>query len=103
MKLMVCVVQNRYRDVLEEGLKEEGYRMTELASSGGFLRRGSTTFLIGIKDADIENLKQKMKEICLAYEKKKGKSKEPSSRYISFLIHAKDALPLVRQGEEPGK
>ncbi|RKL66119.1 transcriptional regulator [Salipaludibacillus neizhouensis] len=101
MKLMVCVVQNYYRVVLEEGLKENGYRMTELASSGGFLKRGNTTFLIGIKDTDIENLKERMKEICLAYEKKKGKSKGPSSRYISFLIQAKDALPLMQQEKNP--
>ncbi|WP_280770122.1 cyclic-di-AMP receptor [Salipaludibacillus daqingensis] len=99
MKLMICVVQNRYRDALETGLKERNYRMTELASSGGFMKKGSTTFLIGISEEDIENVKQNMKEICLSVEEKKGKSKEASSRYTSFLIDVKDSLPFFKQVE----
>ncbi|WP_416149049.1 cyclic-di-AMP receptor [Salipaludibacillus sp. HK11] len=99
MKLMICVVQNRYRDALEEGLKKEDYRMTELASSGGFMRRGSTTFLIGISEEDIDSLKIKMQEICLSVEDTKGKSKEKSSRYTSFLIDVKDSLPLLQHNK----
>ncbi|MCE7792217.1 cyclic-di-AMP receptor [Salipaludibacillus sp. CUR1] len=97
MKLMICVVQNRYRDAMEEGLKSKSYRMTELASSGGFMKRGSTTFLIGISEEDIGNLQETMRDICLAYEKKKGKSKETAGRYTSFLIDVKDSLPFFQQ------
>ncbi len=96
MKLMICVVQNRYRDALEIGLKKKDYRMTELASSGGFMKRGSTTFLIGISEEHIEEVKDKMKEICLSVDEKKGKSKEKSSRFTSFLIDVKDSLPFLQ-------
>jgi uncharacterized protein YaaQ len=98
MKLMICVVQNRYRDALETGLKKENYRMTELASSGGFLKRGSTTFLIGISEEDSEKIKKSMKDICLSVEEKKGKSKEKSSRFTSFLIDVNDSLPFLKHG-----
>ncbi|PYZ92435.1 transcriptional regulator [Salipaludibacillus keqinensis] len=97
MKLMVCVVQNRYRSAMEEGLKEKNYRMTELSSSGGFLKKGSTTFLIGIIEEDIENLRENMHQICYAVEKKKGKSPEESSRYTSFLIDVKDSMPFFQK------
>lgn len=96
MKLMICVVQNRYRDALERGLKEKNYRMTELASSGGFLKRGSTTFLIGISEEHVEEIKKNMKEICLSVEVEKGKSKDVSSRYTSFLIDVNDNLPFLQ-------
>lgn len=96
MKLMICVVQNRYRNALESGLKEKNYRMTELASSGGFLKRGSTTFLIGISEEHVEEIKKNMKEICVSVEAGKEKSKELSSRYTSFLIDVNDSLPFFQ-------
>ncbi|TMW70518.1 cyclic-di-AMP receptor [Alteribacter natronophilus] len=95
MKLVICVVHNRYSDALEKGLKKKGYRMTELASSGGFLKKGSTTFLFGVKDGDAAALKKDMKEICTEHEAKKGKAKDVDSRYTSFVIDAKDSLPLL--------
>lgn len=97
MKLMICVLQNRYRDVMEEGLKLANYRMTELASSGGFMKKGNSTLLIGVKKEDVEHLQQTMRQICLDYEAKKGKSKEKAHRYISFMVDAKDSLPLLKQ------
>lgn len=97
MKLMICEVQNRYRVAMEEGLKEKNYRMTELASSGGFRKKGSTIFLIGISETDIENLKETMKDICVSVEEKKGWKKEGGSRFKSFLIDAKDSMPFLQQ------
>ncbi|UTR09066.1 cyclic-di-AMP receptor [Evansella sp. LMS18] len=96
MKLMICVAHNRYADELEERLKDKGYRMTELASSGGFLKKGNTTFLFGIKDNDAEALRKEMQAICLDVEKKKGKLKDGQSRYTSFVINVKDALPFLK-------
>ncbi|ADU29268.1 cyclic-di-AMP receptor [Evansella cellulosilytica] len=96
MKLMVCVVHDRYADDMEEKLKEKGYRMTELASSGGFLRKGSTTFLFGIKDEDVNDLQNLMKQICLDVEKKKGKLKDGQSRFTYFVMNANESLPFLK-------
>ncbi|MBU9710202.1 cyclic-di-AMP receptor [Evansella tamaricis] len=97
MKLMICVVHNRYADEMEQGLKSKGYRMTELASSGGFLRKGNTTFLLGIENKDVKDLQNEMKAICTGIETKKGKLKGSESRYTSFLVDVKDSLPLLNQ------
>ncbi|MFC4735142.1 cyclic-di-AMP receptor [Bacillus daqingensis] len=93
---MICIVQNRYRDVLEEGLKLADYRMTEFASSGGFLRKGSTTFLIGVAEEDVNQVHSLMKDICLRYEEKRGRPNPEHNRYISFMIDARDSLPFLK-------
>ncbi|MBM7097769.1 MULTISPECIES: cyclic-di-AMP receptor [Alteribacter] len=95
MKLVVCIVHNRYSDAMEKGLKDKGYRMTELASSGGFLKKGNTTFLLGVKDNDVDALQREMQTICLNLEKKKGKAKDVDSRYTSFVVEAKESLPIL--------
>ncbi|MFA9559208.1 cyclic-di-AMP receptor [Evansella sp. AB-rgal1] len=97
MKLMVCVVNNRYADKMEEELKAKGYRMTELASSGGFLKKGNTTFLFGVTDEDVPGLRSEMQRICREVESKKGKLKDTKSRYTSFVINVKDSAPFFQQ------
>lgn len=50
MKLIVAVVQNEDIGRLLDALQSEGIRATKLSTSGGFLRSGNTTLLIGIED-----------------------------------------------------
>lgn len=54
MKLIIAVVQNEDADAIIEALLERQFRATRLASTGGFLRRGNTTLLIGVEDADVD-------------------------------------------------
>ncbi|MFB5664205.1 cyclic-di-AMP receptor [Alteribacillus sp. HJP-4] len=91
MKLMVCIVNDYYTAEIERGMKKKGYKMTELASSGGFLKKGNTTFLFGVENEDIDPLKTELKSICTNYEQKRGKKLEKSHRYTSFVLSAKDA------------
>ena len=50
MKLIVAVVQDKDSVRLVEALVEKGYRSTKLASTGGFLKSGNTTLLIGVEE-----------------------------------------------------
>ncbi len=50
MKLILAIVQDADADRLNQALVDRGYGVTKLASTGGFLRRGNTTFLIGVDD-----------------------------------------------------
>jgi uncharacterized protein YaaQ len=34
-----------------DALVEQGFRVTRLASTGGFLRKGNTTLLVGVEEA----------------------------------------------------
>ena len=46
-KLVIAVIQNEVADTVVDALLEADFRTTRLASSGGFLRRGITTLMIG--------------------------------------------------------
>ena len=50
MKLVVAVVQDQDSNRLSNALTKNNFRATKLASTGGFLRSGNTTFLIGVDD-----------------------------------------------------
>lgn len=54
MKLIVAVVQNDDANDVVDALLEAQFRTTRLASTGGFLRRGNTTILIGVEDQQVD-------------------------------------------------
>jgi uncharacterized protein YaaQ len=64
MKLVVAVVQDKDSSRLSNALIKEGFRATKLASTGGFLRAGNTTFMIGIEDDRVQDVLQVIKANC---------------------------------------
>lgn len=64
MKLIIAVVQDQDANKLLSALMEKGYGATKLASTGGFLRQGNTTLLIGTKDDELSEVTAIIKEIC---------------------------------------
>ena len=56
MKLVVTIVQDKDSNRLSNAFIESDIRATKLSSTGGFLRSGNTTFLIGIEDERVEVL-----------------------------------------------
>ena len=53
-KLIIAVVQNEDADAVVDALLEEEFRATRLASTGGFLRRGNTTLMIGADEDQVD-------------------------------------------------
>ena len=68
MKLVVAVVQDQDSKSLSTALTKNNYRATKLASTGGFLRSGNTTFLIGTDDSLIPKLLEIIRENCRSRE-----------------------------------
>jgi len=66
MKLLMVVVQNKDSAKLSQALIEKGIRATRLASTGGFLRMGNTTFLIGVEDEKVDDVLSIIREHCHA-------------------------------------
>lgn len=62
--MVVCVVHNRDRNRVTDELIKRGFKFTVIGSSGGFLREGNTTMLIGAEDECIEELKDVIQENC---------------------------------------
>lgn len=50
MKLVICIVQDQDVNALMEDLTQNEFRITKLSSTGGFLKAGNSTLLIGVED-----------------------------------------------------
>lgn len=56
MKLVIAIVQDKDRRKATEALLAEGFKFTNVASTGGFLREGNVTFMIGVEDEQVEKV-----------------------------------------------
>ena len=54
MKMVILIVKDHDADEITQALTSEKYRVTRVASTGGFLRSGVVTFLIGMRDERVE-------------------------------------------------
>ncbi len=68
MQLIFAVVQDKDVPRLSDALVKAGIRATKLASTGGFLRAGNTTFMIGVDDDRIEDVMAAIRKSCRARE-----------------------------------
>ena len=50
MKLIIAIVQDEDASRLVSQLMNDGFGVTKLATTGGFLRAGNTTLLVGVDD-----------------------------------------------------
>ncbi|NPA92543.1 MAG: hypothetical protein GXO56_02555 [Chloroflexi bacterium] len=64
MKLLIAVVQTADSNAVADALIERGFRVTKLASTGGFLRRGSTTLLLGVEDDRVDEAVEIIRSEC---------------------------------------
>ena len=64
MKLVIAVVQDDDVEDLVETLVKEKVYSTKLASTGGFLREGNTTLLIGVEKDKVDSVISIIKDIC---------------------------------------
>lgn len=54
MKLMMVVLNNKDADAIIRELIDAEYRVTRVASTGGFLRKGNTTLFVGTEGDKID-------------------------------------------------
>ncbi len=64
MKLVICIVHSRDKAKLSEELIRAGFKFTVIGSTGGFLREGNTTILIGIDEPEQPALMKVIAENC---------------------------------------
>ena len=58
MKLIVAVIHDRDQKRTSEALLRSEFRFTKIASTGGFLREGNVTMLIGAGADEVDNVLQ---------------------------------------------
>lgn len=54
MKLIIAIVSSDDESRVSLGLTKGGFSATKLATTGGFLKAGNTTFLVGVEDESVE-------------------------------------------------
>lgn len=64
MKLIIAIVQDEDASRLVSNLMNEGYSVTKLATTGGFLRSGNTTLLLGVDDSKFDGAMAVIEKVC---------------------------------------
>lgn len=68
MKLIIAVVQDQDSHKLSQALIKHKIQATKLATTGGFLKAGNTTFMIGVNDERVDETLDVIKKNCQARE-----------------------------------
>ena len=54
MKMIIIIIKDSDADTLTQSFTAENFRVTRVASTGGFLRSGVVTMLLGVDDAQVD-------------------------------------------------
>ncbi len=87
MKLILAIVSNDDSQNVTTLLTKENYSVTRLATTGGFLKAGNTTIIVGTDDDKVENVIE-----LIGQESQKRTEVVPSSasydlgRFASFPV-----------------
>lgn len=58
MKLILAIIQDKFVNDMVLEFLNANVRITKLSSTGGFLKSGNTTFLIGVEEDKLELAKE---------------------------------------------
>ena len=64
MKLIIAIIQDEDASRLVSNLMNEGYYVTKLATTGGFLRAGNTTLLLGVDEDKYDGAMAVIEKTC---------------------------------------
>jgi uncharacterized protein YaaQ len=64
MKLIISILRDSDNDTVSQALIDAEFRVTRIASTGGFLRRGSSTLMIGVEDENVDQAIEIIRNAC---------------------------------------
>lgn len=64
MNLIVAIVNKDDASALTVKLNKSGFMSTKLSTTGGFLKTGNVTFLLGVEDEKVDSCLKIMEECC---------------------------------------
>lgn len=79
MKLILAIIRDDDSDGVSSALIDEEFRVTRIASTGGFLRRGMSTFIIGVEDERADEVIKIIGETC-------SQVSEPGMRRATLFV-----------------
>ncbi|MCF6459443.1 cyclic-di-AMP receptor [Clostridium sp. Cult3] len=90
MKLIIAIVQDEFSTKVIKALMNNKYRTTKLSSTGGFLRSGNTTLLIGVEDEEVDRVIEIVEKECKDTKVMKGKDEVTVGGATLFILDMKD-------------
>jgi uncharacterized protein YaaQ len=66
MKLVIAVVHGEDAGALVDALTDKDLRVTRLHSSGGFLKQTNATVMLGVEEAQVEDVMAVIRQTCHA-------------------------------------
>lgn len=69
MKLIIAIIKDEDNEAVSRALTKKDFRVTFIASTGGFLRSGRSTLLIGVEDDQVEIALDVIRSSCKKPEK----------------------------------
>ena len=92
MKMLLAIVHNEDAPLLINELNEKKYFVTKLATTGGFLKKGNTTLLLGIED-------EKVDAVCEIIKQHSGKRQQsmytpPAPSNCNVYPNAVSSVPV---------
>jgi len=64
MKMILAILRDEDCESVSHALVSQDFRVTRIASTGGFLRRGSTTLMVGVEDQKVDEAIRIIRESC---------------------------------------
>lgn len=64
MKMIVAIVSDEHAEPVMQALMKSELHATRIASSGGFLRQGSSTLMVGVEQDEVDQAIQLIGENC---------------------------------------
>lgn len=64
MKLILAIVQDKDSHRLSNEFVDNNIRATKLSTTGGFLKAGNTTFIVGVEDERVDEVLKIIEETC---------------------------------------
>ena len=79
MKMIVAILQDEDAENVSKALIKADLCVTEIASTGGFLRQGSSTLMVGVGDQSVDDTIQIINNYCTP-------SVEPMQKRASLFV-----------------
>ena len=61
MKMIIAILKDDDVDAVLNALTTDGFRVTRVASTGGFFRKGNTTLMVGVEDGQVNSAIQTLR------------------------------------------
>ncbi|HLY28541.1 MAG TPA: cyclic-di-AMP receptor [Aggregatilineales bacterium] len=64
MKLILAIIRDDAVDSVSHALVDRKYTVTQISTVGGFLRRGSTTLVVGVENDQVDEAMGVIRSAC---------------------------------------